>query len=252
MLNTGIPPTFICWICSFLIDCKGCVQLFNVSSSSRKFNQGLPQDSVLAPLLFLFYIKDLAATLDNDTVIALFADYVSFLTTGCKREDAEATAQSLVNSVVTCSQEGKLNLNAEKSEACPFSTGSNDNSWNPTIFTGTRRVRVNSTPRFIGVILDRSLTFNAQLKKLTTSLESRIHIIRATVHTSWGWRRSTLTMAFHALVCSKLDYAAPAWQPSLSVTNLSNLDCLQNHFLWLITGQLVSTSLEALWLEANV
>ena len=157
-----------------------------------------------------------------------------------------------MNSVVTWSQEGKLNLNAEKSEACPFSTGSNDSSWNPTIFTGTRRVRVNSTPCFIGVILDRSLTFNAQLKKLTTSLASRIHNIRATVHTSWGWRRSTLTMAFHALVCSKLNYAAPAWQPWLSVTNLSNLDCLQNHSLWLITGQLVSTSLEALWLEANV
>ena len=59
-------------------------------------------------------------------------------------------------------------------------------------------------------------------------------------------------MAFHALVRSKLDYAAPAWQPWLSVTNLSNLDRLQNHSLQLITGQLVSTPLEALRLEADV
>ena len=250
MLNTGIPPTFICWICSFLIDCKGRVQLFNISSSSRKFNQGLPQDSVLAPLLFLFYIKDLAATLDNDTVIALFADYVSFLTTGRKREDAEATAQSLVNSVVTCSQEGKLNLNAEKSEACPFSTGSNDNSWNPTIFTGTRRVRVNSTPRFIGVILDK-LNFQCTVEE-TNHFAWISHTYYQSYCPYFLGLAPLTTMAFHALVCSKLDYAAPAWQPSLSVTNLSNLDCLQNHSLWLITGQLVSTSLEALWLEANV
>ena len=58
-------------------------------------------------------------------------------------------------------------------------------------------------------------------------------------------------MVFHALVRSKLDYAAPAWQPWLSDTNLSSLDCLQNRSLRLITGQLVSTPLEALYLEVD-
>ena len=54
------------------------------------------------------------------------------------------------------------------------------------------------------------------------------------------------------MVRSKLDYAAPAWQPWLSNTNLSCLDCLQNRSLQLITGQLVSSPLEALQLEADV
>ena len=81
---------------------------------------------------------------------------------------------------------------------------------------------------------------------------ANICIIRATAHTSWGWRRSTLKMAFHALVRSKLDYVALAWQPWLSDTNLSCLDRLQNRSLRLITGQLVSTPLEALRLEADV
>ena len=246
MLNTGIPLTFIRWIRSFLTDCRGRVQLFNVFSSSHRFTEGLPQGSVLVPLLFLFYINNLATTLNNDAVIALFADNVSILTTARKREDAEATAQSVVSSVVTWSQELKLNLNAEKSEVYPFSTWFNDSSWNPTIFIGNQKVRVNTTPRLFGVILDRSLTFNAHMKKLTTSLASSARIIRATAHTSWGWWRSTLKMAFHALVRSKLDYAAPAWQPWLSETNLTNLDRLQNRSLRLITGQLVSTPLEAL------
>ena len=63
---------------------------------------------------FLFYINDLVTTLNNDAVIALFADDVSVFITARKREDAEATAQSVVSSVVTWSQEWKLNLNAEK------------------------------------------------------------------------------------------------------------------------------------------
>ena len=252
MLNTGIPPTFIRWIRSFLTDRRGRVQLFNVFSSSRRFTQGLPQGSVLAPLLFLFYINNLAITLNNDAVIALFADDVSILTTTRKREDDEATAQSVVSSVVKWSQEWKLKLNAEKIEVCPFSTWSNDSSWNPTIFIGNQKVRVNTSPRLLGVILDRSLSFNVHMKELTTSLASSVCIIRATAHTSWGWRCSTLKMAFDALVRSKLDYAALAWQPWLSETNLPNLDRLQNRSFRLITGQLVSIPLEALRLEADV
>ena len=195
MLNTGIPPTFIRWIRSFLTDRRGRVQLFNVFSSSCRFTQGLPQGSVLTPLLFLFYINDLTTMINDDAVIAPFADDVSILTAARKREDAEATAQAVVSSVVTWSQEWKLNLNVEKSELCPFSTWSNDSSWNPTIFIGYQKVCINTTPHLLGVILDKSLTFNAHLKKLTTSLASSTRIIRATAHTSSGWYHSTLKMA---------------------------------------------------------
>ena len=173
----------------------------------------------------------MASSLNDDAIIALFADDVSILTTAQKEEDAEAAAQSEVTSVVIWSWEWKLNLNADKIQGFPFSTWSNDSIWNPTIFIGTQKVCVNTTPCLLGVILDRGLTFNAHLKKLTTSLTPSICIIRATAHTTWGWHRSTLKMAFHALVRSKLDYAAPAWQPWLSDTNLSSLDRLQNHSL---------------------
>ena len=128
----------------------------------------------------------MASLLNDDAVIALFTDDVSILTTARKKEDAEAAAQSVVTSVVIWSQEWKLNLNADKSEVCPFSTWSNDSTWNPSIFIDTQKVRVNTTPHLLGVILDRSLTFNAHLKKLTASLTSSIHIIRATAYTSWG------------------------------------------------------------------
>ena len=92
MLNTGIPSPFIRWIRSFLDGRRARVQLFNVLSSSRRFTQGLPQGSVLAPLLFLFYINDLASLLNGNAVVALFADDVSILTTAHKKEDAEAAA----------------------------------------------------------------------------------------------------------------------------------------------------------------
>ena len=140
----------------------------------------------------------------------------------------------------------------DKSQVFPFSTWSNDGTWQPAVFIGTQKIRVNTTPFLLGVILERSLMFNAHLKKLTTLLPSSLHIIRATAQTSWSWHHSTLKMAFHLLIRRKLDYAARAWEPWIFATNLSCLDCLQNHSLLLITGQLVSSPIEALRLKADV
>ena len=116
----------------------------------------------------------------------------------------------------------------------------------------TRKFCVSTIPHILGVILERNLTFNTHLKKLTASLASSIRIIRATAHTFWGWCRSTLKMAFHALVHSKLDYAARAWKPWNSYIILSCLEPFQNHSLQLTSSKLVSTPLEALRLEADV
>ena len=97
--------------------------VFNSSTSLVPVNVLLKVylKAVLAPLLFLFYINDLASLVNENAVIVLLADDISILTKACKKEDAEAATQSLVNSIVILSQELKLNLNADKSEVCPFS-----------------------------------------------------------------------------------------------------------------------------------
>ena len=240
------------WIQSFSNDYRARVQLSNVFSSSRRYTLGLRQGSFFALLLFLFYINILASSLNDDALIALFADDVSILITASKKADAAAALQSEVNAVLNWSQEWKLYLNVDKIEVCPFLTWSNESTWQPTLYIGNHKIWVNVTSRLLRVILDRSLTFNAHLKKLTVSLLFRVHIIRATVHTSWGCRHSTLKMTYHKLIHNKPDYAGPAWQPWLSATNLSCLERLQNRSLQLITGKLVSTPLEVLRLEADI
>ena len=116
MLATVIPSTFIHWIWSLFNDQRVRVQLFS-------FTQGLSQGSVFPTLLFLFYINNLASLLSGAAAVAIFADDVSILTMAHKK-DAEAAAQSVVKSVLIWRQEWKLNLNADKSKVCPFSTWS--------------------------------------------------------------------------------------------------------------------------------
>ena len=53
----------------------------------------LTQGFVLAPLLYLFYVINLASSLNDAAVIALYADDASILTTAYKKEDSEIAAQ---------------------------------------------------------------------------------------------------------------------------------------------------------------
>ena len=93
MLNIVISLIFIRWIRSFFNDFRGRVQYFNVFSFSQFVTQDIPQAFVPAPLTLLFYINDLASTLNDDAVITLFPDDVSILTTAPKKEDAVAAVQ---------------------------------------------------------------------------------------------------------------------------------------------------------------
>ena len=84
--------------------------------------QGLPQSSVLSPLLFILFVNDLAESLPEDAAAAIFADDVTLMTTHRKKEQAESDLQSLVDTVATWSQKWKLSLNADKCVTCFFST----------------------------------------------------------------------------------------------------------------------------------
>jgi len=252
MLDQGVPITFVKWLRAFLTDRRARVRLNNTTSSSQRMKQGLPQGSVLAPLLFLFYINNLANILSEENVKAMFADDVTILATHREKAVAEAAAQRAVDIVTAWSKAWKLTLNAGKSEAAFFSTWSNESRLQPNIQVDGQLVPTNNSPRLLGVLLDRSLTFNAHIAKISETTTRRIRCLRAVAHSDWGWDKQSLRTIFFALIRSSTDYAAPAWQPWLSGTNIDRLDRIQNKGLRAITGQYGSAPLEALRIEADI
>ena len=259
MAEKGVPLQIVRWIYGFLQNRQAQVRLHNELSTSKPLHQGVPQGCVLSPLLFLFFINNLAEFLLSEDpertanlILSLFADDVTILARNRSRDVATADAQWAVDRVVEWSNEWKLCLNASKSEVSYFSTYTQEASWTPSMQINGEPIPFNPTPKLLGVYLDRQLSFKKHVDEVAKAGTSKIKIISAVGNTKWGWDKAHLKKLYFSYVRSKLDYAGPGWQPWLSQSNIDVLERVQNKALRSVTGQIRSSPGEAIRLGFQV
>ena len=102
------------WIKRFLEDRKAYVRYGEGTSKNRQFREGLPQGSVLAPLLFLIFINDITEGI-NDTTTTLFADDLAILCQGSIKE-AEVKAQDSLDKVAIWAKNWKMKISQDKTD----------------------------------------------------------------------------------------------------------------------------------------
>ena len=73
---------------------------------------------------------------------------------------------------------------------------------------------------YLGVTLDRSLTFNQHLQNVTAKTRSRVNLIKKLASTDWGADFTTLRTSAIALVFSADEYASPTWCQSRHTNKL--------------------------------
>ena len=105
MMNTVVPTRYVRWLHGFLQNRQARIRYDGKLGKSKQMMQGLPQGSVLAPLLFLFYINNLAELMPDYNTTAMFADDVSILASDNKKEQATKKAQAAVDIVIKWSKE---------------------------------------------------------------------------------------------------------------------------------------------------
>lgn len=96
----------------------------------------------------------------------------------------------------------------------------------------------NPTPKYLGITLDRSLTYNSHLQKTVAKVRTRNIIIQKLCGTTWGSSASTLRSAALGLVYSSAEYGVPIW---LNSSHTSKLDAQLNSTMRTITGCIKST-----------
>ena len=109
----GISNSLQKWISSFLLGRTQCVKVNGVSSTHQPVISGIPQGSVLGPLLFVIYINDLHNAVSKGTNIYLFADDTKIMRE-IKTQDDNAILQSDIDSVFRWSSKWLLKFHPDK------------------------------------------------------------------------------------------------------------------------------------------
>jgi hypothetical protein len=114
ILRKGVPVRYVRWIQGFLSNRQARVRLNRAYSQTWAMREGVPQGSVLAPLLFLFVIDDLQDCLPEGVHSSLFADDSALWVHSPRKEEAVPVLQEGVREVYRWARAKKLTLNLKK------------------------------------------------------------------------------------------------------------------------------------------
>lgn len=212
------------------------------TSTQMKLNNGLPQGSVLAPLLFSLYIADMPKTTSKKFG---YADDWALATS---HKDLDITEQILTKDLATLGsyfRYWRLQPNAVKTEVSCFHLNNKLANHQLKIHFEGRVLCHNRFPKYLGVTLDRTLSFKEHLTKTTAKLRTRNNILQKLCGTTWGSSASTLRSTALGLVYPVAEYCAPVW---LNSSHTKRVDVQLNQTMRIISGTITATP--TYWLPA--
>ena len=174
-------------------------------SRLRRLENGVSQGSVLAPLLFNIYTYDLPSMISRKFA---YADDVALLYSSENWKDLEETLSQDMSTLSAYLQTWRLKLSHTKTVTAAFYLNNREAKRELKVYNNGRLLPFCRTPTYLGVKLDRSLTFRHHLVALSKKLSSRITLLRRLVGSGWGAGAKTLRIVTLSVIHSIAEYCA--------------------------------------------
>ena len=203
---------------SFLCDRKQCVKNGIAKSDWVVINHRVPQGTVLGPLIFILYVNDFSEAVSTNCDVLQFADDTAILCHAKNEANLQLIAEDTLNKTDQYMKQNRLTLNEKKTELMVFR-----NEKLPIIETVDlkgHRLEASEKCRYLGVIIDRELTYQNQLNKVISKMASAI---RSLYLVRYQVPLKTRLNLFKSLVLSHLDFSAIFFQnlPSYSIDRIN-------------------------------
>ena len=218
------------------------VTLEGKKSRWRNQKNGLAQGSVLAPILFNIYTND--QSIPEGTKHFIYADDLGMTAQGRTFEEVETKLENTLDTMSLYYDKNSLKPNPSKTQVCAFHLHTRlahrklNVAWKGIPLEHTER------PVYLGVTLDRSLTYKYHCEKTRHKVASRNNILRKLSGSKWGAKPSVLRTTAQALCFSTAEYACPVWSRS---AHAKKVDISLNETCMLVTGYMKQTPLPKLY-----
>jgi hypothetical protein len=224
----GIEGSALQWFESYLTGRSQCVRCGSSSSQPTTLECGVPQGSVLGPILFVLYTADLQAIIQQHRLVPhLYADDTQVYAS-CPPGNVQHLSRQLaecVSDVGTWMRNNRLQLNVDKTELMWFTTPRRLSQLpRGSIVLGDYDVLPSSSARNLGVFLDASLSMQRHIDLVVSRCFAALRQLRSI-------RRYVSSTVFKSLVTSlvltRLDYCNSALI-NLPATQTRRLQSVQN------------------------
>lgn len=224
----NVHPDVLRWIEAFLNNRSQFVFINNSTSDSLRVTSGVPQGSVLGPLLFLIYINDLPGHVTCN--IRMFADDCVIYKT-ITNTSHQISLQANINRLQQWCDCWLMTLNPAKCKVVTFSRRRNPLSYSYSI----NNISLEASPsyKYLGVTLTKDLSWNAHITNVISSSNKSLGFLKR--HLKQAPKHVRL-LAYQTIIRPKLEYACAVWSPHQ--TYLSNaLETVQNRAVRFIHSQ---------------
>ena len=204
--SLGISGQLLRWINCFLTTRSQRVVINGQYSEWLPVASGVPQGSILGPLLFILYVDDVRQVVKHSS-IKLFADDISLYSQVSCYDDC-LQLQSDLSSIYQWSLRWQLQLNPRKCEAINISN--KRSSINIDYYIGSHLVSWSQKVKYLGIIINSKLKWNDHCQYVVSKATKCLNRLRRAMY---GCTQAAKISAYKALVRPYFDYACTVWTP---------------------------------------
>ena len=219
--NYGIGDTAANWFRNYLGNRVHQTKFKGQLSTTMISQTGVPQGSILGPLLFIIYINDLATTV-NGTI--LYADDTTFITSNKCTQNLKTEVDEKLKIASDWFKANKLTLNEKKTRTMNISHKKETVNMQPEINNTKIKIITNNTDeeyfRFLGFLIDDRLTWKFHIKHVIDKLKKANYILAKTKNL---YNAKTKKLIYTSLGQSYIEYGTPIWTNNQANTQILTL-----------------------------